>query len=77
MIGFLGLVFISTSGAKLICTPNREACSPIRLPIASTSLLSCIAPKVIFHGKGRTESSRIATPHSASIPISNGVLVCF
>ena len=50
MIGFFGLVLISTTGAKLICTPNLLLCSPILRPTFSIILLSEIAPRVMFHG---------------------------
>ena len=48
MIGFFGLVLISTSGAKLKWTPMRLQCSPSCRPICSTSLLSVIAPRVML-----------------------------
>ena len=72
IIGFLGFVFMSTTGAKLKLTPILLQCSAILRPTCIISLLSFIAPKVIFHGNANVESNLIFKPHSASIPINKG-----
>ena len=74
MMGFMGFVLISTTGAKLKCTPSRLQCDPICWPVCRINSKSVIAPNVMFQGNAYVESSRMFKPHSASIPTNNGSL---
>ena len=72
IIGFIGLVFISTTGAKFMCIPILFECWPILFPIFSMYLLFFNAPKLMFQGNLGVESIRMFIPHSPSIPINKG-----
>ena len=72
MTGFAALLFTSTSGAKSMFTPSRLHCCATAPPTLNTRSVSCVAPSIISRGKFFMLSSRIPTPHSASIDNSSG-----
>ena len=77
--GLFGLILTSTTGAKLICIPILLHCSAITSAISLTKwyLLLGKAPKVIAIGNVSASVNRIFIPHSPSIAISKGILLCW
>ena len=51
MMGFSGLLFTSSTGAKVMCTPTARASVPITRPTSRASESEPIAPSAIVGGK--------------------------
>ena len=66
MMGFLGFVFKSTTGLKLIFIPRNFDSCPRDFPYSYAKSEFFVAPKVKGQGSLSKESSLILAPHSAS-----------
>ncbi len=76
MTGLAALLFTSTTGAKICCTPSARASFAVSSPCRRARSGLPVAPTAMFHGRFTVSSKRIPAPASRSAEMSRGRRAC-